>query len=516
MKGYFRLMPSLTVITRHQIRFCSGVLAGIFTTSLFTQILGIQPTQAQTLIPCQLTAELMQQKESLRQAALGGNQEAQKRYQDLISKQAKQLQECRGQNWPRNQAIWLRLYPCDLRPGSLDYIMDRIVNKGYNQVYIEVFYDAQVLLPQADNPTPWQSVVQLPGSENADLLAQAIQKGRERGLKVYAWLFAMNFGYAYAQRPDRRQVIARNGRNQTSLEVVNEASLDTDLAKGDASKAFVDPYNLQARQDYDRLVQAILKRKPDGMLFDYIRYPRGMGQASVATRVQDLWIYGDAAQQVLLQRALNYKGLELIRRFLTKGFINSGDIAQVDQLYPQEAEPLWQGRVSDLNKDILPPAQRQPYLQSELWQLTVAHAAQGVIDFLSAAVEPVQRLGLPSGAVFFPGANKAVGRGFDSRVQPWDRFPNNIEWHPMVYADCGRTDCIIEELQRVVSLAPYGTDIRPALAGNWGQSFGNRPSLEVQMQAIRQVAPQINTVSHFAYSWQEPESDRERKFCKMR
>jgi hypothetical protein len=35
------------------------------------------------------------------------------------------------------------------------------------------------------------------------------------------------------------------------------------------------------------------------------------------------------------------------------------------------------------------------------------------------------------------------------------------------------------------------------------------------MQALRQIAPQINSVSHFAYSWQDPIFDRDRKFCQL-
>jgi hypothetical protein len=55
----------------------------------------------------------------------------------------------------------------------------------------------------------------------------------------------------------------------------------------------------------------------------------------------------------------------------------------------------------------------------------------------------------------------------------------------------------------------------PALAGIWGQSTYNRPALEVQMEALRRAAPRINAVSHFAYSWQDPEFDRVRKFCSL-
>ena len=91
--------------------------------------------------------------------------------------------------------------------------------------------------------------------------------------------------------------------------------------QANADEAFVDPYSLQAKQDYLTLLQAVLQRRPDGVLFDYIRYPKGTGSASVASRVQDLWIYGVSAQQALLNRALNQKGAGLIQQYLSQGFM---------------------------------------------------------------------------------------------------------------------------------------------------------------------------------------------------
>jgi uncharacterized lipoprotein YddW (UPF0748 family) len=86
-----------------------------------------------------------------------------------------------------------------------------------------MFSDGQVLLPASTNPTVWPSLVRTPGDAN-DLLAQAVQKGHERGLKVYAWMFLMNFGYSYALRPDRQSVLARNGKAETSLDLVDNQS----------------------------------------------------------------------------------------------------------------------------------------------------------------------------------------------------------------------------------------------------------------------------------------------------
>jgi hypothetical protein len=488
------------------ILFWRCLLATLFTGSLLISPLSNKAAHAQLTEFCQLSPAAVKAKEDLRLAAIKGDRNAQNRYQQLLKQQAQELQNCRSRTWPENQALWLRLYPCDIHAGAIDKVMDQIVNRGYNQVYLEVFYDGRVLLPAAANPTVWPSVVRTPGAEKVDLLATAIEKGRERGLKVYAWMFTKNFGYTYSQRPDRSEAIARNGKGQNSLAVSDNGS-----------QLFIDPYNIQAKRDYYQMVQEVMRRRPDGILFDYIRYPRQAGSDSIATRVFDLWLFSPATQEALFRRAQNNKGLELIRRFLRKGYITAGDINEVDRLYPQESEPLWQGRIiQPEQKSVLSATQRQPGLQIELWQLAVAHAMQGVLDFVNLAVYPAQQQGTPAGVVFFPDGNQAIGQGFDSRLQPWDRFPNSLEWHPMSYSTCGNASCIIQEVQRVLNAASPNTKVIPALAGSWGASVGNRPSLEVQMQALRQFAPRLAGVSHFAYSWQFPQDDSDRKSCRVR
>ncbi|MBD0312947.1 MAG: family 10 glycosylhydrolase, partial [Microcoleus sp. T3-bin5] len=343
-----KIAPTRIANFQHQRRFLSAVTA-VLTSSFISQLvwpfIETQPAFGETSAYCQLSKEQVNQKEDLRRAALSGKRESQQAYFAVLSKHAREIAECRQKTWPRTQAVWLRLYPCDVRPGEIDRVLDKVVNKGYNQVYIETFYDGQVLLPVADNPTAWPSVLRNRGYEKYDLLEKAIAKGKQRGLKVYAWLFTMNFGYTYAQRPDRQQTLAINGKNQTTLTVVQDPGINEDLGEVPGNQAFIDPYSPQARQDYSLLVNQIVKRKPQGMLFDYIRYLRGVGPASVATKVQDLWIYGPASQQVLLQRANNQQGRDLIQRYLTKGFINPNDVQAVVKQYPTEKEPLWQGRI---------------------------------------------------------------------------------------------------------------------------------------------------------------------------
>ena len=463
---------------------------------------------------CQVSQEAATAKEALRKATFTGDRQAQDRYQAVVRQHSEAVRRCRSQTWPVRQAVWVRLYPCDLQPGVLEAVMDRVVNLGYNEVYVEAFYGGQVLLPKADNPTIWPSLVQTPGYERRDLLAEAIAKGRERGLKVDAWIFTLNFGYSYGLREDRQQVLALNGQGHSTFTYASSG------ASSNPDEVFVDPYHPQAWSDYSQMLGAILRRQPDNVLFDYVRYPRGVGPNSVADSVDDLWIYGQASRDALFQRASNNQGLELMRRYISRGYLVDADIDDVRALYPNEPEPLWQSRAPSPPRqpDEPPPkaASLRPQLQAELWQLTVAHAVQGVVDFLNQAQAQVQRMGLGAGAVFFPEGNQTVGTGgFDSRLQAWERFPTALTWHPMAYAVCGHTGCILDGIRRVVEMAPKPNSplIMPAIAGVWGKSTYNRPALETQMEAIHQAIPEIQGVSHFAYSWQDAEFDRVRKFC---
>jgi hypothetical protein len=466
---------------------------------------------------CQQNLTTIAQKDKLRAGSLKDRSDR-RDYESLIATQAEDMRKCRQQNPIKQQGMWIRLYACDVEAGKLEEVLDRIIDRGYNELYVETFFNGQVMLPQSDNPTAFDSMLAMKGLEKRDLLAEVIEKGRARGLKVYSWMFSLNFGRSYASKKANQKTLIKNGRGQTSIETENSPGLGIDLGSVNPDEAFVDPYHVQVRQDYSKMLEEVLKRKPDGLLFDYIRYPRLKGRYSVANRVEDLWVYGEGSMSAMFQRAQNEKGRELIRRYVSKGDITGRDLEEIDRLYPQESNqvPLWQGRTPLPTENQMSLSQRQRMLSEELWRFSVAHAMQGVVDFLAAAAAPVQAKGLTAGAVFFPGGNQTVGTGFDSRLQPWDRFSSNIAFYPMSYANCGNSDCILREINRVVRFAPAGVKIRPVFVGIWQQSEGNRPPLEVQMQALRENMPQIDGVSHFAYSWQEPKSDRDRKFCRPR
>lgn len=190
------------------------------------------------------------------------------------------------------------------------------------------------------------------------------------------------------------------------------------------------------------------------------------------------------------------------------------DLESIDLQYPEE-EFQWQGRLN-LSESEVNQSDRENLLK-ELWFFSVAHAAQGVIDFLTFAAKLAQDNSIPAGTVFFPDANRVVGSaGFDSRLQAWDKFPAELEWHPMAYAVCDlQTNCVVEQVETVTRTASTTTKVIPALAGAWGEVYRQHPPLEAQMEALRKATPEINAVSHFSYAWLEPERDRLRKSCNL-
>ncbi|TAF54310.1 MAG: hypothetical protein EAZ61_06030 [Oscillatoriales cyanobacterium] len=473
---------------------------------------------SQSRLTCQISSADIQEKAALLQAVLDGDTNAATEYRNLVRRHAREQAECRQGSWPRNRAVWLNLYPCDTQFGQIDQLFDRIANDGYNQIYLATLANGQVLLPGNDNPTPWPSVARTPATASIDLLANAVTAGRARGIEVHAWMFALNYGYAYGQREDRQAALARNGRGQTTLD---RSVADTNNADG----IFVDPYSPIARQDYQRLLEAVLERDPTGVVLDYVRYPKLSGTDSVADEVRDLWVYGSASRAALLDRAQTTAARSQLETYLDTGRAPTIPTITPDSDTDRDAaRDANSATTRNTGSTTTPPRQQTDTpatsLQTELWNLSVAHAAQGIIDFVNLAAAPIQNQRRPVGAAFFPKGNLAIGEGFDSRLQPWDKFPTSIVWHPMLYGGCNGTSCILEDLERVRQFAPPGVTIVPALAGSWGSTSQDRhPPLEDQMEAIAQVAADprgnINAVSHFSFGWQYPELDQERKFCRL-
>ena len=485
-----------------------GAIAG----ALPTRILWGSPT-------CDVSATEILRKHELRKSALvitPNDPKAKSQYGAIVQKHKSELQACRDRLAPQTQATWIRLYPNDAKAGVLEDVFDKMANRGYNQVFIETFYDGRVLLPVADNPTPWRSVLEesvKSGEVSADydLWKQAIAIGKERGLKVYGWSFAMNFGYGYSEIKGRSVALALNGNGNNSIAntnfdrqlVANGRAFYEDAYEED--HLFADPYSAIAKADLTSVVKALMQRHPDGMVFDYVRYPTNSTGALI-DNVKQLWIHGKSSRSALLNSIDNKNVRELMALYLQNGDLTSDDVIQTEK------------RLADTSKvkptNIKNPKETAAIAEGLLWNIATNHAYQGVINFVTAVSAPLKQNNMAIGTVFFPNGNRAESGKFEARMQPWDRFPIYMERHPMTYALCNDGSCVAEQVAEVVNQSSPETLVCPVLAGTWGQGFDGHPSFEKQMQAIRAREPKINCFSHFVYSWMEPESDRLRKFGK--
>jgi len=138
-----------------------------------------------------------------------------------------------------------------------------------------------------------------------------------------------------------------------------------------------------------------------------------------------------------------------------------------------------------------------------------------VVDHLRTISQPVLAQGLPTGAVFFPDANRAIQSGFDARLQPWDQFTSQNDWDPMAYALCEDVSSVAQEVERVIIAAPPGMFVCPGIAGLWGTLLRQRPSLKVKMIQLQQRFAQLPCVSHFSFSWIHGSFAQERRSCRV-
>lgn len=135
----FKLIRNwLTVVPNPTLSRKTRRVVNLFLSLLLVPLVNSKSTSAQVLPYCQLSPEQITLKDSLRLAA-AASPEAQKQYEDTLTQNAQAVFQCRRQSWLKEQAIWLRLYPCDAKPGAIEKILDDLVNRGYNKVYLEVF-----------------------------------------------------------------------------------------------------------------------------------------------------------------------------------------------------------------------------------------------------------------------------------------------------------------------------------------------------------------------------------------
>lgn len=373
-------------------------------------------------------------------------------YQTLLAKHKDNLTTCRQKDPIKTQALWLRLNPQDAKSdNAIDGTLDQIVNQGYNAVIVEMLGNGQILLPVGDNPTSWRSltaelVKSGEISASYDLWAEVIRKGRERGLRIYGKV--------------------------SSLKGLNS---DT---------GFVDPYSSQVRLDFSVAIATLLKRQPDGILFDDLSYPP-------ANNVKNLNIYGTASRQALID-SMPPSTRDLMTIYLEAGKITPEAIANLPQ---------------NSNLSLKDLALVATTAEQILWEVAKTHTLRGIVVFLNGAIATINDSSGSSsvaiGAMFTPNDQKSSNQKFEAsgNLSIWERFPPSIERYPQIYAVCGTgntgvtiryTQCVADAVLKVVNANPQAK-VCPVLA----KSGSGIPSLEIQTQAIRAAVPKISCIAHY-------------------
>jgi len=170
-----------------------------------------------------------------------------------------------------------------------------------------------------------------------------------------------------------------------------------------------------------------------------MRYPRSLGSGSVVNKVQDLWIYSNAANKLCINVRSTTK-LELIRRFLGKGYVTIGDVKAVDKLYPQEENHS--GKVALCRHHETFITATQPTATSAAGVVAVERCPcsqryPGLCGSGNLA-SPTTR---DAGWSCFPDGNQAVGQRLPCACSLGTGFPSC--WYAMSYATCGgNVSCI--------------------------------------------------------------------------
>ena len=73
------------------------------------------------------------------------------------------------------------------------------------------------------------------------------------------------------------------------------------------------------------VVKAILQRNPDGMVFDYVRYPTNLTGVLI-DNVKQLWIHGQSSRSTLLDSIDNKNVRELMAVYLQNGDLTADDV----------------------------------------------------------------------------------------------------------------------------------------------------------------------------------------------
>lgn len=368
------------------------------------------------------------------------------------------------------KGMWVRPHGRDRSALDVLEVFDRMQVLGITDVFVETFRGGRLAFPGHPD---------FPHGFSSDILDLYVREGHRRNIRVHAWLHTLDFGPEWAKTHPDTLVMDGFGNPSWNVE------------KGSHRVA---PSLPEVREALARIVDGAVNHGVDGIVLDYLRYPRRMKGDDIDPTPDPRQFFGYAPRQRLaLESRRPELAAEGFRHFLSTGRVS------------REGE-----RSALLNR----------------WKTALSEDIEGLIDHLRARVGRRALLG----AAYFP---DYYFHPHDARLQEsrrWlDRFdllaPMCYSYHldqaPGPYGDytIERALTIVQESLDGLAL-PRSPILMPVLApdppGTPAEAPRHHRSLREQTAWLKgrladQAFPAVSGVSYFCLGWIHPDLEDRRR-----
>lgn len=183
---------------------------------------------------------------------------------------------------PELRGLWV-VRTALISPQAVDRAVDQAQQAGFNALFVQVRGRGDAFYRSALVP---RSPLLEPQPASFDPLARLIERARQRGLEVHAWvnlLLVAGFGQALpaghiaAEHPEWLMVSKASARLALSEKGSRLLrSLRQDRGDGDIEGFYLSPAAPEVGEHLEKVVRELIRGYPlDGLHFDFIRYPSG-------------------------------------------------------------------------------------------------------------------------------------------------------------------------------------------------------------------------------------------------
>ncbi len=189
------------------------------------------------------------------------------------------------------KGIWLR--PIEKTPALIEKTVERLYNAGFTDIFLETYYHGKTIYP-SEHLRKYGVRYQREEFIGFDPLEVWIEEAHKRNMKVHIWFETFYVGNENPQTtPNHVLSVYPMWSNKRFSDYDSETPVSS---LSEHNGYFLDPANIQVQEYLLGLIDEIItKYHPDGINFDYIRYPQTV-DASYPNYKNSNWGYTKAAR----------------------------------------------------------------------------------------------------------------------------------------------------------------------------------------------------------------------------